>query len=142
MPQQNNNNKLSDKKLHFYDNCLYAMCFSTILFVLIWLIMMLFVNESKQEEYIAIIFIPAIIFFIGFASITWGMFYHMIKRKETGWIISFIICFFIVGGAIISLAFYFVKMRKEFKEGKGIYESELKGEQEGFIEKIAGMLSS
>ena len=55
--------------------------------------------------------IPLIV--IGF-----GMIYHEIKRKDWGWLTATILIAFIKGaGAIVAIIYYFVVMRKAFKEG-------------------------
>lgn len=54
-------------------------------------------------------------------SINWGMLYHQVKGGSYGWL-SLTILLFFTGLAPISLmTFYFVKMRKEFKKGNGVY---------------------
>jgi len=119
--------KLGLKKLKFYDNCFKVLGVSFIAFVLG---IMLFSYTSNLILALLILLPFGLAMFISLVIITWGMIYHEYKRKEYGWFLLTLVAFFFIGGFIISIIFYFVKMRDEFKKGKGVYEDKKSTEKE------------
>jgi hypothetical protein len=97
------------KKLKFYDSWGWVFITSIIL-------IFVFLAIDRDFSFYLMI-LSSILTAISVAIITFGMLYHMIKRKETIWIIVFILSIFITGAWIVSFAFYGFKMRNRFKKG-------------------------
>lgn len=101
------------KKMSFYDTNFKVLGISVIAAVV-----SVFLLGSIGED-ISLLF--AFITIIPFLIINWGMFYHQFKSGSYGWF-SISLILLIIGLAPISLmSFYWIKMRKEFKSGKGVY---------------------
>lgn len=104
------------KKLSFYDNWFKSLSISFILFFL-----GIFFIEVETGILFWIWILSIFAFMISLGVITWGMIYHMVKGKYWVWLILTIVFIFITGGFLIAIIFYFVKMRGNFKKGKGVY---------------------
>lgn len=118
------------KKLKFYDNWFYVLGISLVLFFF-----GIFLLDYESDIILFIWMIPTFALAISLGVITWGMIYHEAKRKEWVWLIFTILAFLLgVGGFIVSIIFYFVKMRKAFKKGEGIYDEEISQKEKEQIE--------
>ena len=102
--------KKSDiEKIKYYDNAFWIGLWALIIFLIA-----LFMSDMNNDFHFSLIIILLIIGFIASAIFNWGMLYHMFKGKHWGWVTFFIISFFLVGGFIATIPFYFIKKRKEF----------------------------
>ena len=114
--------KESIRKLKFYDITLLVCLISSIVFFGIF-----FITEYPLQDGFLywIEFISIFSLLISLGIITWGMIYHEFKNKNYIWLVFTLLTFLIgVGGFIVSIIFYIVKMRWEFKKGRGVYEKE------------------
>ncbi len=124
------NKEESLKKLKFYDTWFYVLSISLVLFFL-----GIFLLDYESDIILLIWIIPTFVLLISLGIITWGMIYHEAKRKEWVWIIFTILAFLLgIGGFVVSIIFYFVKMRKAFKKGEGIYDEEVSEKEKKQIE--------
>ncbi len=110
----------TEEKIIFYDELLKL----SIPFVIIIITLILFFEDIVKVD---ILFFPLII--LEFCSIipviifTFGMIYHMYKSKYWFWMALTLATVLIgIGPTIITICFYFIDMRKDFKIGKGIYK--------------------
>lgn len=94
--------KKSLRKLKFYDTNFKVFGIS-----LLVAIVATFLFDSLTEG-IGIVF--AIVAIFPIIAINWGMLYHQVKSESYEWL-----------APISLMTFYFIKMRKEFKKGKGVY---------------------
>lgn len=101
--------KINKDKLKFYDNAfwigLWALTISFISF---------FIGDINNNFHLYLSVIIGIIGLIGIGIFNWGMLYHIIKGKYWGWLTFFILSFFVIGGFIVTIPFYFITMRKKF----------------------------
>ena len=104
------------EKIKFYD--LYFKILGTSLFIL-FVVYFIDGYSSPLTETISII--SAVTMTTCMVIINWGMLYHQIKSGSYGWLLPTGILFFIGAAPIVLMLFYWVKMRKEFKKGNGIY---------------------
>ena len=122
--------KESLKKLKFYDTWFYVLGISLVLFFL-----GIFLLDYESDIILFLWFIPVFALAISLGVITWGMIYHEAKRKEWVWIVFTILAFLLgIGCFIVSIIFYFAKMRKAFKKGEGIYDEEITEKEKKQIE--------
>ena len=118
------------KKLKFYDNWFYVLGISLVLFF-----SGIFFLDYESDVILSIWTVPVVTLLISLGIITWGMIYHEAKRKEWGWIIFTILAFLLgIGGFIVSIIFYFVKMRKVFKKGERAHDEEISERERKQIE--------
>lgn len=103
------------KKVRFYDTFFWIFLFSLFLGVLALLL-----NKSETLAYIFLI-----IALVSNVVIFWGMIINLYKRQYWGLFFLIIILTLLLGiGSIIAMIVYFVKIRKELKEGKPIPKKE------------------
>jgi len=113
--------KESLKKLKFYDTWLWVLGISFTLYILGILLFDYITNDLFM-----LWVIPTIGFAISSIIILWGMIYHQYQRSDWNWFIITIILILLAGlGLLVTIPYYFLVMRKEFKRGKGIYEEKL-----------------
>lgn len=118
------------KKLKFYDTWFYVLGISLVFFFL-----GIFLLDYESDIILFIWIIPTFALAISLGVITWGMIYHEAKRKEWVWIVFTILAFLLgIGGFVVSIIFYFAKMRKAFKKGEGIYEDKMSEKEKQQIE--------
>jgi len=113
-----NKNLDSLKKLKFYDRCFFI---PLILFSFLFIFLFIIPEALLENTIFLIIWLP--LFFICIIlemSFIIGMVYHSYKNKKYGWMILIIIL-----GIIFPIIFYFSYLRKEFKEGRGIYKNNI-----------------
>lgn len=116
MEKKNKNHEKSLEKMKFYDANFKVLGASILL-----MIASIYLSEYVPSSIGDIELLFAFIAIIPFLNINWGMFYHQFKSKSYGWF-SISLILLIIGLAPISLmSFYFVKMRKEFLKGNGVY---------------------
>ena len=102
------------RKMRFYDRNFKVFGISLLVAVILTLLF------DYLTGGIGIIFVMVALF--PMVAINWGMLYHQIKSKSYGWLTLTIVLFSLGLAPISLMVFYFVKMRKEFKRGKGSYE--------------------
>lgn len=110
--KKTNKHNKSLEKMKFYDTNFKVLGILSLLIIVS-------ISLLPSEYDISLLFI--FIAMIPFLSINWGMLYHQFKSGSYGWF-SITLILFIIGFAPISLMlFYWVKMRKEFQKGNGVY---------------------
>lgn len=104
--------KILSGKIKFYDTNFKVLGTSLLIMI---------ITMSLFPSMESIVLGCAIIIAISIISISWGMFYHQF-RSGSYWWLSLTVLLFFIGSAPVSLMFfYWIKMRKEFKKGNGIY---------------------
>lgn len=107
-----NNKEKAKNKLEFYDTNFKALGISILI-----VFVSIFFFPSEYDISLIFIFVGMVPFLI----INWGMFYHQFKSGSYGWFSITLILFIISLAPISLMLFYWVKMRKEFQKGKGVY---------------------
>jgi len=114
------------KKIKFYDRWFWVLGISLILFI-----GGLFLFEEANTLLDTIWILAGLLFLVAIAVVTWGMIYHEYNRGDWGWFWATIIIVLIGGaGFFVSIPYYFIVMRKEFKKGNGKYDEETEKDKE------------
>lgn len=99
------------QKLKFYDRCFKTIPISIIIIL---------VSGYLKVDVVGIV--AGIVIAIVLLNIKFGMFYHQFKNKKfIHWAILSLLTTLVGLGTITFSIFYFKVMRKEFKEGRGVY---------------------
>jgi hypothetical protein len=114
--KNNTRKRKSLEKMKFYDTNFKV--FGICVLLLISTNIYIFIPASSIGD---LNFLFAIILIIPSLIINLGMFYHQFKSKSYGWFSISLILFFIKLAPFSLMLFYFVKMRKEFQKGNGVY---------------------
>ena len=104
------------EKIKYYD-----LCFKILGVSLLVLFVVYFIDGYSSSVTETISIISAIIMTVCMVIINWGMLYHQVRSGSYEWLFPTILLFFIGAAPIVLMLFYWVKMRKEFKKGNGIY---------------------